>query len=78
MVLTDAQCGQDLRIISYQGGQGVVSKLRQLSLMPGDCVQVIKKAPLHGPLLIESQGRSVALGRGIAAKVQVEEVLGCD
>ncbi|MEA2008522.1 MAG: FeoA family protein [Chloroflexota bacterium] len=74
MVLADAKCGQSVRIVSYTGGQGVVSKLRQLSLMPGDCVQVVKKAPLHGPVLIESQGRSVALGRGIAARVQVEVV----
>ena len=74
MVLVDVECGKNVRIVSYTGGRGVVSKLRQLSLMPGDCVQVIKKAPLRGPVLIESQGRSVALGRGIAARVQVEEV----
>lgn len=74
MVLTDAKHEQDLRIISYQGGQGVVSKLRQLSLMPGDIIRIVKIAPLNGPVLIESQGRSVALGRGIAKKVQVEEI----
>ena len=76
MVLVDVACGQNVRIVSYTGGEGVVSKLRQLSLMPGDSVRVLKKAPMHGPVLIESQGRSVALGRGIAAKVQVEEILG--
>jgi len=74
MVLVDVKCGQNVRIVSYTGGRGVVSKLRQLSLMPGDRVKVIKKAPLRGPVLIESQGRSVALGRGIAARVQVEEI----
>lgn len=76
MVLTDAQCGQDLRIVSYHGGRSVDAKLRQLSLMPGDNLRVLKIAPLNGPVLIESQGRSVALGRGIAAKVQVEEISG--
>ena len=75
MVLTDAECGQDLRIISCQGGRGVVSKLRQLSIMPGDSIRIVKKAPLNGPVLVESQGRSVALGRGIASKVQVEKIV---
>ncbi len=74
MVLIDAECGQSVCIISYTGGHGVISKLRQLSLMPGDSVQIVKKAPLRGPVLIESQGRSVALGRGIAARVQVEVI----
>ncbi len=78
MVLTDAECGQNVRIVSYQGGRGVSSKLRQLSLMPGDCLQVLKKAPLRGPILIESNGRSVALGRGVAVKVTVEDIDGCD
>ena len=78
MVLTDVECGQNVRIVSYQGGRGVTSKLRQLSLMPGDCLQVLKKAPLRGPILIESNGRSVALGRGIAARVTVEDTGRCD
>jgi Fe2+ transport system protein FeoA len=45
-----------------------------LSLMPGDRVRVTKRAPLRGPLLVEAHGRSVALGRGVAAKVEVEQV----
>ena len=74
MVLAEVECGKDVRIISYQGGRGVSSKLRQLSLMPGDRLHVLKKAPLQGPILVESNGRSVALGRGVATKVLVEEI----
>lgn len=75
--LIDIQPGKIVRIIAIKGGRGVSSKLRQLSILPGECVRILKRAPFDGPVLIELEGRSVALGRGVAAKVEVEEVPEC-
>ena len=74
MRLLDSPKGELVRIIDYQGGRGVGYKLRQLGLSPGREVKVLRYAPLGGPLMIDVAGRSVALGRGIAARVTVEAV----
>ena len=72
MTLIQAQSGQIVRIASFSGGAGLEHKLRQLGLVPGDTARVLRFAPLGGPVLIEVEGRSIALGRGVAAKVIVE------
>jgi len=61
-----------VEIVSFKGGKGVSSKLRQLGLMPGDRIIVIKRAPFNGPLLVEASGRTIALGRGVAGKIEVK------
>lgn len=72
MRLIETPKGKTVRVIEYKGGKGVNSKLRQLGLTPGKEVKVLRRAPMGGPLMIDIEGRSIALGRGIAARVQVE------
>ncbi len=74
MKLLDAPKNIPLNIINYTGGRGVDSKLRQLGLCPGRVVKILRYAPLGGPVMIEVGGRSVAIGRGIAAKIEVEKI----
>lgn len=52
------------------------SKLRQYGLHIGDAVRVLRRAPIGGPLLIEINGREIALGRAVAEKILVEA--GCE
>jgi Fe2+ transport system protein FeoA len=33
----------------------------------------MRNAPFAGPILIDNQGSSVAIGRGVAGKIMVEE-----
>ncbi len=47
-------------------------KLMQYGLHVGDQVQVLRSAPLGGPLMIEVNGREIALGRTVAEKILVE------
>ena len=47
-------------------------KLRQLGLLPGDLARVMRHAPFGGPIMIEVNGRTIALGKGVAAKIAVE------
>ena len=62
----------DLKITAIDGGKNLNAKLRQYGLFIGDQVRVLRLAPLGGPLLIEANGREIALGRGIASKITVE------
>lgn len=72
MTLMQVKNGQTVRIVSFKGGMGLEHKLRQLGLVPGDRAKVLRHAPLGGPILVEVDGRSIALGRGVASKVVVE------
>lgn len=74
MLLLDAPKNKRVRIINYRGGRGVGNKLRQLGLCPGREIKILRYAPLGGPVMIDAEGRSIALGRGIASRVEVEVV----
>ena len=71
MRLNEAADYTKVEIVSIKGGGGISSKLRQLVLMPGDQITITNRAPFRGPLIVEANGRSVALGRGVAGKVEV-------
>jgi len=77
MHLLQVQTGKLVRVIRLNGGEGLEYKLRQYGLLPGDFARVLRYAPMGGPILIDVGGRSIALGRGIASKVEVEDA-GCD
>jgi len=74
MLLLDAPKNKKIRIVNYRGGRGVGYKLRQLGLYPGREVKILRYAPLGGPVMIDVEGRSIAIGRGIASRVEVEVV----
>jgi ferrous iron transport protein A len=76
MTLLQVETGKLVRVKNFTGGAGLEYKLRQLGLLPGDYARVLRFAPLGGPILIDVGGRSIALGRGIASKVEVEDA-GC-
>ncbi len=71
--LIDIQKDIEVRVISCPTGRILSGRLRQLGLVPGICVRVIRHAPLGGPYLIQIGDREVALGRGIAAQIIVVE-----
>jgi ferrous iron transport protein A len=60
------------QIKKISGGKRLKSKLTQLGLHVGDSVHVLRRAPFGGPVLVECNGREVALGRGVAEKIIVE------
>ncbi len=70
--LTEIEDGKYARIAGFLDERGLEHKLRQLGLSPGDAVRVLRRAPFGGPLLIEVDGRSIALSRGIAGRVLVD------
>ena len=61
-----------VRVVSFNGGKSLRSKLTQHGIHPGDQLRLLRVAPLGGPLLVECNGREIALGRGVADKIIVE------
>jgi ferrous iron transport protein A len=45
-----------------------------MGIHPGDTITILRYGALRGPILIEVHGSQVALGRGIASRIIVEEV----
>jgi ferrous iron transport protein A len=62
------------QVIDIQGGQRIRQRLGQMGIHPGDMITILRYGALRGPILIEIHGSQVALGRGIASKVIVEEM----
>jgi len=72
MFLSQAKEGQRLKISKIAAGKGLKGRLAAIGLFPGATVRVVKSAP--GPVIVESSGSKVALGQGMARKVEVEEI----
>ena len=69
MRLLDLPLNVHARLLSFEE---VRAKLNQYGLYAGDMVRVLRIAPLGGPLLVEVNGRELALGRAVAEKIFVE------
>ncbi len=62
------------KVIDIQGGWGVKRRLSQIGIHPGDVITVVRYGPLGGPMVIEVHGFQLALGRGVASQILVEEM----
>lgn len=68
--LTMAPIGQNVRLCKLCGGRRLAHRLAEMGLTPGVCLRIVQDA--GGPLLISVRDSRIALGRGIASKLQVE------
>ena len=60
-------------VIDIRGGRGLMKRLMEMGLTRGTKIRVLKSSG-PGPMLIEVRGSRLALGKGIAMKIIVEEV----
>jgi len=74
IVLDQMSENKKARVVDVQGGWGIRRRLSQMGIHPGDIVMVLRYGALGGPILIEVHGFQVALGRGIASRILVEDV----
>ena len=72
MTLLTAPHGKWMRVAALEGGTTLRARLTQYGMFEGDLVRVLRAAPMRGPLLVEVNGREIALGRGIAEKIHAE------
>ncbi len=70
ITLLNVPNGKRARLVSVS--ERLRSRLMQYGLHSGDFVRVLRSAPLGGPLLVEVNGREIALGRTVAEKIFVE------
>jgi len=63
-----------LRVLSISGGWGVRRFFNQIGIHAGDEVRVLSRAPFGGPLVIESRGSRVAVGKQLAERIRVEVI----
>ncbi|WP_148679753.1 FeoA family protein [Methanopyrus kandleri] len=66
--------GRTVRVVDVAAGKGAAAMLYELGIRPGARVEVVKSGP--GPVIVRVGGAKYSLGRGLAAKVIVEEEQG--
>ncbi|MHC5035358.1 MAG: FeoA family protein [Planctomycetota bacterium] len=64
--------GRTGRVVGFAGGHGMMRKLDAMGLRPGKTVRKISSQFMAGPVIVMMDGRQMAMGRGIARRVQVE------
>ena len=72
MALDTVDIKRQVRVMMIHGGHRVRAHLNTLGIHIGDWLTVVERAPFRGPVLVEINGTRLALGRGVAAKIQVE------
>ena len=72
MRLIDVPEVKVVRVVSVRGGMGARNRLAAIGLYPGASIKVVKTPP--GPMIVEVAGSRIALGKGMASKVEVSEV----
>lgn len=70
--MSELTTGEDAIILAFQGGRTVINRLTSLGFTPGVRVNMTQNYG-HGPLIVTVRGTRVALGRGEAAKIIVEQ-----
>lgn len=70
--MSDLKPGEAGVVIQIAGGQGLRQKLALRGIKEGCHLRVISSS--SGPLVVESNGLQVAMGRGMARKVIVEPI----
>lgn len=77
MTLLETKPGDEVIIDTAQVGKGAVRRLWDLGLFPGTKVKVVASHPFHGPILIKVGQSTVAVGRGLAARIPVTNNVDC-
>ncbi len=63
--------GSKVKVVDIAAGRGLQYRLMQMGLTPGTEVEVVEN--YRGPIVISVRGVLIALGKGMADKVLVEE-----
>lgn len=76
MLLSEVNNDSVVKIVSINVGKNAKQRLFALGIHPNDLVQVVSN-PSFGPVLVKNLSKDntrVAIGRGIAQKIKVENV----
>ncbi len=62
------QEGDQIVIIAIEGGHVMQARLASMGIMPDCTVKIIKKTK-RGPMILESKGAHIAIGRGMLSRI---------
>lgn len=72
--LADLGVGKLAIIRRIEGGHGFQRRITSMGMRVGKEVRKVTAQPLGGPVVVEVEGCRTAIGRGMTAKIIVEEV----
>ena len=72
MALTNAPNGRSVRLVQVNASKRVAHRLAELGLTPGVLLQVVQDS--GGPILLAVRDSRIALGRGIAHRLDVATI----
>ena len=72
-LLSSAAMGETLRLVKIDAGKKLTHRLTELGLTPG--VEVMLVHDSGGPLLLSVRDSRVAIGRGMADKLHVANII---
>lgn len=67
----DAVKSGRVEVQEITGGRNAVQQLAQRGIRPNQVLEVRHTAPMGGPIMVEVDGCSVAIGRGLARDILV-------
>ena len=70
--LNRIRTNKNVRVVDVAGGWGLRRNISQLGIHPGDILTVLRHAAMGGPILIMVHGSQIAIGRGMASQISVE------
>ena len=69
--LDDLAPGESGVIVRLVGDQGIAHRLMELGLVPGTCVEVVRRAPLGDPVELRLRQVHLSIRRSEAANIHV-------
>lgn len=70
--LVNLGTGKKAVVTSIHGGIGVTGRLDAMGIRPGILLEKISGQPFRGPVVVQVGNNRIALGFGMACKVQVK------
>jgi Fe2+ transport system protein FeoA len=64
--------GQSGTVVGVVGGRGMIRRLEPLGIRPGQRIKKASQSFMRGPVTVRVGNASVAIGFGMATRIQVE------
>lgn len=75
MNLNHGKGGKNYIVETIISGTRAMKRIVDMGVIPGEKIKIIRNISFFGPILIEVKGSKLMLGRGIAQKIIIKEVL---
>lgn len=70
--LTQLKAGQAGKVLSVEGGCGVLRNIENIGIRPDKVVKKVSQQLAKGPVVVQIGKAQIAIGHGLAEKIWVE------